>query len=218
MEFDDIKNAWKNSFKEEELLNKDEIESRLTIKSKSNTALNKVKRNFKFEIITSSLLTIFVLNWLYRNITSEHKYLIIFLSFIFFGALIFFAGYNYFKVKNTVISTDQLKPALKDTIRDIERYVNFNKSNFTKFILLPFAILFGMFLGLNMGAEDKEIGEILALLENDVIIKMIVVFVVASVGMIPISQYFNKKMYKQHLDELKNCLNEFEQIEEENGI
>ncbi len=33
--------------------------------------------------------------------------------------------------------------------------------------------------------------------------------------MIPISQYLNKKMYKRHLDELKQCLKEFEEIEEE---
>lgn len=216
MDFDDIKKTWKNSFKDNELLDKKDIEARLNIKGKSNTALNKVKRNYKIEVYSSVLLTIFVLFWLYTNIDTNQKYLVMALSLVFFGILIAFAIYNYLKVKNTVISTEQLKPALKQTINDIERYVKFNKSNFTKYILFPFTILFGMFLGLSLAAEQERIIDIIYSLENLTIIKLSIAFVVFSVAMIPISQYINKKMYKQHLDELKNCLKEFEQIEEEN--
>ena len=216
MDFNDIKNTWKNSFKDEQLLGKKEIEAKLKINSNSNIALNKVKRNYLFELILSGLLSIFVIIWLYLNVHSSGKYFIILITFLFFGALFSFALYNYRKVKNIVISTDQLKLALKDTIRNIERYVNFNKSNFTKFILLPFAILFGMFLGLQMGSEETGFIETLSSLSNSSLIKMLIVFVVGSIIMIPISQYLNKKMYKRHLDELKQCLKEFESIEEEN--
>ncbi len=216
MDFDDIKKTWKNSFKDNELLDKQDIEARLNIKGKSNTALNKVKRNYKIEVYSSVLLTIFVLFWLYTNIDTNQKYLVMALSLVFFGILIAFAIYNYLKVKNTVISTDQLKPALKQTINDIERYVKFNKSNFTKYILFPFTILFGMFLGLSLAAEKERVIDLLYSLENLTIIKLSIAFVVFSVAVVPISQYINKKMYKQHLDELKKCLEEFEQIEEEN--
>ena len=212
MDFDDIKKTWKNSFKDNELLDKQDIEARLNIKGKSNTALNKVKRSYKIEVYSSVLLTIFVLFWLYTNIDTNQKYLVMALSLVFFGILI----YNYLKVKNTVISTDQLKPALKKTINDIERYVKFNKSNFTKYILFPFTILFGMFLGLSLAAEKERVIDVLYSLENLSIIKLSIAFVVFSVAVVPISQYINKKMYKQHLDELKKCLEEFEQIEEEN--
>ena len=215
MEFDDIKKAWKNSFKKDELLDKKEIEARLEIKSKSNTALNKVKRNYRLEVYGSGALAVYVLFWLYKNITTSHKYLIIAFALIFFGALIYFAAYNYLKIKNTVISSDQLKPALKQTIADIEKYVNFSRSNFTKFILLPFSIVFGMFLGLNMAAGDQPIMETIRMLENETIFKLILLFSVACVAIVPLSLYLNKKMYKQHLDELKACLKEFEHIEDE---
>lgn len=215
MDFDDIKKTWKNSFKDNELLNKKDIEARLNIKGKSNTALNKVKRNYKIEVYSSILLTLYVLFWLYTHIETNQKYLVMILCLIFFGTLIGFAIYNYLKVKNTVISTDQLKPALKQTITDVERYVKFNKSNFTKYILFPFTILFGMFLGLSLAAEQEELIDILYSLENLTIIKLSIAFVAFSVAMVPLSQYINKKMYKQHLDELKNCLKEFEQIDEE---
>ena len=214
MDFNDIKNTWKNSFKDEQLLGKEEIKAKLKIKSNSNIALNKVKRNYLFELILSGLLSVFVIIWLYLNVHSSGKYFIILIAFLFFGALFSFALYNYRKVKNIVISTDQLKPAIKDTIRNIERYVNFNKSNFTKYILLPFAILFGMFLGLQMGSGEISFTETLSSLSNSSLIKMLIVFVVGSIIMIPISQYLNKKMYKRHLDELKQCLKEFEEIEE----
>lgn len=215
MEFDDIKKAWKNSFKKEEFLDKKEIDARLNIKSKSNTALNKVKRSYKLEIYGSILLAVFVILWLIKNIPTHNKLLIIGLAFLFFGALISFGLYNYLKIKNKEISTDQLKLALKQTIYDIEKYVNFSRSNFTKFILFPFTVLFGMFLGITISAGNGSVVEMIKMLENSSIIIMVIFFVIASAVMIPISLYLNKKMYKQHLDELKKCLNEFEQIEEE---
>ncbi len=213
MDFNDIKNTWKNSFKDEELLNKQEIEAKLKIKGKSNTALNKVKRNYKFELILGGSFSVFFIVWMFINLAMDYKFIIITLTVLFFGILISFTWRNFRKVRKTVISSEQLKPALIKTIKDIERYVNFNKSNFSKFLLLPFAICFGMVIGLFMNSEDKGISEIFNAVE---IIKLVVTLVIVSAVFIPISQYYNKKMYKQHLDELKECLKEFENIEDEN--
>ncbi len=213
MDFNDIKNVWKKSFEDEGHLNKEEIEAKLKIKSKSNTALKKVKRNYLFELIGGGSIFIYFILWLYINLAS-YKLVIIPFCILFFGLIISFSWRNYNRIRKTVITADQLKPALQKTIKDIERYVNFNKSNFTKFILLPFAIIFGLGLGIFIGAGEKEISEILSLLKNEVIIKIIAVFVVGVAFTIPFSQYLNKKMYKQHLDELKQCLKDFEEIEE----
>lgn len=215
MDFNDIKNTWKNSFEDNGLLNKEEIERKLMIKSKSGTALKKVKRNYLFEIIGGGSIFLYFMIWLSINLTS-YKLIILSFCLLFFGLLISFSWRNYNKIRKTVISQDQLKPALQKTIKDIERYVNFNKSSFTKFILLPFAIIFGLGLGLFIGAGEKEISEIISLLENNEITKIIIVFVVGLGIAIPFSQYINKKMYKQHLDELKQCLKEFEEFEDGN--
>ena len=70
-----------------------------------------------------------------------------------------------------------------------------------------------MSIGLYIGSGDKRIIETIYSLENRSIIKMIVIFVVGSGFFIPFSQFMNKRMYKQHLDELKQCLKEFEETE-----
>ncbi len=217
MDFNDIKNTWKNSFEEEKLLNKNEIEARLKIKSRSGTALRKIKRNYKFELIFSSILSVIFIAWLFFNVTSPNKYMVIISAALFFGSLTFLCWSNYNKVKNTIITSDRLKPALLKTIKDVEWYVKFNKSNFTKFMLIPFALVFGLFLGFHVGLNTEDIRATIPYVDTKEVIKILSVVVIGSLIMIPLSQYFNKKMYKQHLDELKQCLKEFEEIEEANN-
>ena len=55
MDFNEIKNTWKDSFKEKERLSSGQIKAMLKIKSKSNTALKKIKSSFKIELITGTL-------------------------------------------------------------------------------------------------------------------------------------------------------------------
>lgn len=213
MDFKDIKNTWKDSFNNDDLLNKDEIEAKLKIKSKSNTALNKVKRNYKIELVLGVVLSVCFIVWMSLNLSNKYNFIFLVLTILFFGTLISFTWRNFQKIRRTVLSNEQLKPALKKTIKDIEKYVNFNKSNFTKFLLLPFAIIFGMFIGLFIGIGEKEISEVFLILESG-IIKVLLLVIILSAVFIPISQYFNRRMYKQHLDELKQCLEDFEEIEE----
>ncbi|MDA3952734.1 MAG: hypothetical protein PF485_03740 [Bacteroidales bacterium] len=211
MDFKDIKNAWKDSFEDEELLNKEDIEAKLRIKSKSNTALNKVKRNYKIELIFGGILSLLFLLTMYFNLRSQYRLLLMFFTILFFGILLSFTWRNFRRIRKTVITNENLKSALIKTIKDIERYVNFNKSNIVKYLLMPFAICFGMTIGLFMGADEQNLSEIFT---KHVIIKLSIVLVVLSIVFIPIAQYFNKKMYKQHLDELKQCLKDFEETEE----
>lgn len=210
MDFNDIKRTWKNTIQSDQHLNKHDIEARLKIKSDSNTALNKVKRNYKIELYVSSILAILFMAWIYMSIPKNYKYLLILATVIFFGVLISFTRRNYKRIKHTVISSDQLKSALVQTIHDIEKYVDFNRSNFTKYLLMPFAISFGMIIGLLIGAGDEPLRNIFTLNE---VIKLAIALVIMSGIFIPFSQYLTKKMYKQHLDELKQCLQEFQEIE-----
>lgn len=213
MDFNDIKNTWKDSFNNDNLLNKDEIEAKLKIKSKSNTALNKVKRNYKIELVLGVSLSVCFIVWMSLNLSDKYNFIFLALTILFFGALISFTWRNYKKIRRTVLVNEQLKPALKKTIIDIEKFVNFNKSNFSKFLILPFAIIFGMFIGIFIGIGEKEISEVFLIIESR-IIKVVLLVIILSTVFIPISLYFNKKMYKQHLDELKQCLEDFEEIEE----
>ena len=213
MEFDEIKKAWKDSFNKKGHLNKEEIEAKLTIKKKSNTALNKIKRNYKIDLYVGTILSIAILWWIFNDITSEYKIYILLFTTTFFSTLILWETYNYLKVRKTVMSTNKLKPALIKTIKDIERYVNFNKSTFSKYLILPFSILLGLCLGILRKLGDDKINEIYNLLTIHQIISLSIVAIASCAIFIPITQFYNKKMFKQHLDELKECLEEFYDIE-----
>jgi hypothetical protein len=210
MDFNDIKNSWKNSVQSDQHLDKHDIEAQLKIKSDSNTALNKVKRNYKIELYLDTVLTLLFIVWIYSSIIRDYKYLLIGATLLFFGVLILFTWRNFKRIQHTSISSDQLKPALEQTISDIKKYVDFNRSNFAKYLLMPFAISFGMIIGLLIGAGDEPLKNVFSWNE---IIKLAIALVIMSGFFIPFSQYMTKKMYKQHLDELKQCLKEFQEIE-----
>lgn len=213
MDFKEIKDAWEKSSDNEKHLDKNEIELRLEIKTESNTTLKKVKRNYKIELIICSITSLFVILWFLWFSSGKALFVITGMNILFFGSLISFCWNNYRKIKNTVISTDKLKPALIKTIKDIEQYVNFNRSNFTRYILLPFSAIYGMFIGFLSRIDDLSWNEILIHLNNKVFISSIITLIVVCIIFIPLSQYLNKKMYKQHLNELKRCFNEFNELE-----
>jgi len=214
MDFNEIKKTWKNSMNAEPKLNKEEIEGKLKIHKDSNTALNKVKRNYLIEIYFGGILGLFFIFWMYINLSDRYKYALLIIAVLFFGVIISFTWRNYVKVRKTIISSEQLKPALIKIIYDIERYVDFNTSNFSKYLIMPFAIFFGMVIGIFIDAGNQPLSEIFTSIE---VLKIAFVLTVLSVLFIPFSQFMTRKMYKQHLDELKQCLKEFEDMEDENN-
>jgi len=207
MDFDDIKNAWKDSFKEDNNINKSEIETKLKIKKQSNTALNKIKRNYKFDMYTGLILAILIIYYINRTMHFEYKNIFVLCLILFFGALLSWSIYNFLKIRKSEISSEKLKPALKKTITVIERFVNFNKSTFAKYLLMPLSICTGMLYSVFQDAGSIAISEILSKHE---LIKLTISLIIASALFIPLAQYYNKKMFKDHLDELKECLKEFE--------
>lgn len=209
MDFNEIKNTWQNSFSDSTLLNKKEIEARLKIKAKSNTALDRVRRSYLFELYFGGILSVLFIGWIFIDMSEKYKFLFVLLTILFFGIIYSFTWRNYNKIRKTTIPADQLKKVLIQTITDIERYVNFNKSNFSKYLLLPFSVSYGMLIGLFMNAGNQPILKIISV--SDLVVLFVVVLVMSAI-FIPFSQFVNKKMYKRHLDELKQLLREFEEI------
>ena len=216
MDFNEIKNTWKDSFKDEKHLDKEKIEAKLKIKSKSKTALNKIRKSYKFELIAGAGMYFIIVAGILSFIKFPSALIFIVIVTLLMGVSYFFAMQTYKKVIKTDLSGNRLINNLSGTIKFIERYVNLSKTTFFKYMIIPIAILIGMFMGIFAVSGDKSVIEIISSLENRSIIKMIIVFVVMSGIMIPLTQYMNKKMYKRHLDELKQCLREFEEAETEN--
>lgn len=220
MDLKELKNIWNDSYKDDKHLDKEQIEAMLKIKSKSKTALGKIKKSYKFEFISGVIMYLVIIFGLLFFIKTLMVLIFIGLVTLIMGLPYYYAWRTYNKIKDTVISDKRLKPTLISTIFDIEEYVNFTKSTLAKYMIIPFALLLGMsigiFISLSFTSGDMNFIETIYSLKPKSIIKMILILVIGSGVMIPLSQYLNKKMYKRHLDELKQCLREFEEAETEN--
>lgn len=216
MDFEEIKNTWKDSFKNEELLSNEQFEDRLKIRGKSNSILRKLKNNYQFDIYFGAFLFIIILLLLGILINPVYKYYIISLSALFFGFIIWFTWKNFNNIRKTTIANDQIKPTLTKTINALEKFVSFSRGNINKYVIVPGSMFFGMFMGIAGVATLKniEVTELILSLNTYTIIAIIVLFVLLSITTIPFVLYANKRLYKNHLDELKKCLMEYEETEE----
>lgn len=212
MDFKEIQNIWKTSFNEEQL-SPAQLEAMLKIKSRSNTALKKLKNSFRFELITGGLMYLFIIFAIILLLDFP-------LSIIFFiivsGLMVIpllFYYKTYRKIRDTIYTDSTLKNSLIQTTHDIEKFVKIGQGNILRFILIPFAIVTGMTIGLFIGTGETDIIEIFNHLETRTFVKMIVLLAVFTGVLIPFSRHWYKKKFQQHFKELKDCLKQFEENE-----
>lgn len=213
MDFNEIKNTWKDSFKEKERLSSGQIKSMLEIKSKSNTALKKIKTSFKIELITGTLMYMFIISSMFFLMDFPESFIFFVIVSMLMGIPMIFYYRTYKKIRHTVYTENTLKQSLLKTTKDIEKFVMVGKNNYLRFILIILATITGMFMGLFIGTGENNIIEIFSELETSSIIRMIVLLSIFSGVLIPFSRYWYKRKFKRHYDELKKCLREFEETE-----
>lgn len=215
MEFDEIKNTWKDSFNKNEKLNSDQVEARLRLRSRSNTAIRKIKNSFKMELIAGAIMYIFIISALFYFIGSPEVLLFFIIITLLMGAPYYLYFKNYQKIKHVGYAENTLRQALFDTTNDIEKFVNIGAGSPLKIVMIPLASITGMIIGLFIGTGENDFIEILYSLEKKSIIKMIVVLVVTSGVLIPFSRLRFKQKFKQHYNELKRNLDELNEANNE---
>ena len=211
MDFNDIKNTWNASFSEKERLSSSQIEAIIKLKRRSNTAIEKIKKSFKVELLSGCLMYLFIIAGLLSLMKMPEAMVFLALVTLIMGLPLYFYYKNYRKVKNVTYSESTLKQTLIKTTDDIEEFVNIGKGTLLKFIMIPSATIIGMFMGLFIGTGKNDIIEILSTLETRSIIKMTVLLLLLTGLLIPLSKYWFKRKFKQHYDELKKCLNDLEE-------
>jgi len=211
MDFEKIKNHWESSFEHEEHLTNRQLESLLSIKDSSNTALNKLLRNHKMGLIITVIMYAIILVGLIVFIESPAFWGWLIVITLLIASVGFFSARSYLRLKKVRFSHEQLKPSLEKTIFEVERNLRFGMGNLYKFVLIPLALVIGVSVGIYIGAGENGFWETVNTLERKSIIKIILVIVVGSAVTIPYSQLTIKRMYKKHVDELKRCLTEFEE-------
>ena len=211
MEFKEIKNIWKNSF-ETESLNEAQIREKVKINSKSNIILNKILNNYKYGII--ALLFIYIVGIILLFVfVKTNIALLLFVVASFFTVLALLTAYKSInKIKKTIHSDDNVITTLNKTISIMEKSLRLGMGNLYKFLIIPMALILGMTIGIFISSGDNGFISTIQSLETSSIIKMIAVLIGGSIISIMLSQFMMKRMYKNNLEELKKCLNAFEEI------
>jgi hypothetical protein len=211
MNFEKIKCQWESSFKQEEQLNSDQLKAMLKIRESSNTALQKLIRNHIVGLIINALTYLILVIGLFVFIQAPASYIWMAFVTVLMAVVFFFSGRSYNRIRKVQVADEQLKPALEITINEATRNLKFGMGNLYKFVLIPLALILGITIGIYIASGDAGFWETVQSLERKSIIKIILVIVVGSAITIPFSQLTMKRMYKQHVDELKRCLKEFDE-------
>lgn len=211
MDFEKIRYQWESSFKEEELLNKEQLQALLKIRESSNTAMKKLVRNHKVGLIISAVMYLILVSGILIFIEAPASFIWNGVITLLMAAVFYFSGRSYNRIRKVQILDEQLKPALEKTIKEVSRNLKFGMGNLYKFVLIPLALIIGIAIGIYIASGDAGFWNTVQSLENKSIIKIILVITVGSGITIPYSQFVMKRMYKQHVDELKRCLKEFDE-------
>jgi hypothetical protein len=210
MDFNHLKANWQNSFKQESL-SREQISAKLRIKGQSDIILKKIMNNYKFSLFALVIMYLFIIAGLFIFLKTNIVYL---LAVLFTILLVVAATYSYKslrQIKQASTSDDDVKTALTKTILILEKSLRFGMGNLYKYLAIPLALIFGIVIGIFIGAGEKSVIETIYNLENKSIIKIILVIVIGTGITIPFSQFMMNRMYKQHLDELKKCREELEE-------
>lgn len=203
MELDELKNIWKNTTPN--FQSKDESEIALMLKKQSQSIVGKIKRNVWFELIFTLVggfaLLIYVL-----TIPSGA------IKWFFVSALVFLVVYLFYYIKKIKMLNrfDKIQVNMK---LNLEILTN-NLSGYLKFYKRSYAILYPvyfclmlLFIGLERG-PDKFI-EVISRPEKILLLLFLAVFFfICSTWL---TKWYLKKLYGNHLEKLKNLLNDLEE-------
>lgn len=210
MNFNQLKSTWQNSFKNEGL-SREQISSKLRIKGQSDIILKKIMNNYRLSLIALAIMYLFIVAGLFIFSQTNMSYLIAVLITILFGVAVSYWHKSLRQIKQTITSDDDVKTSLAKNILILEKSVRFGMGNLYKYLLIPLALIFGIVIGIFIGAGEKSVIETIYNLENKSIIKIFLIIVIGTGITIPFSQFMMNRLYKQHLDELKKCREELEE-------
>ena len=205
MDLVQLKNIWEKSFQATNILDRDKIVSILTIKHRSNTALESLKRSFKMELITGGLMYIIMILALLILLNIFDAIVMTGLVSLFMLPSLIYYYSNYKKIKNTIFTESNIKQALIRTTNDIERFIKSGSSYKRKIFIIPLATLVGMLIGIYIVADGVYVLDIISSLNTKSLI-MISFVLFFSFLLIPISIKMFKRRYVSHVNELKEFL------------
>ena len=200
MELDDLKSIWKQDKPGFEPKKEEEIAS--MIKGRSNSIISKLKRSVWFELIFTIVCGV-ALGICALMLDSGA------LMWTIVSLIILFVSYLFYYVKKILLlnrfdsSKENLKNSLQHLLDRLTTYLTFYKRSY--------AILYPVYfcLGLLFGALEKGLDDFLyRLSQPKTILYLVLLAGIFFLFTIWITNWYLKKLYGNHLDKLKELLNE----------
>lgn len=200
MDIEKLKGKWKNytaDFQHKDLGDKDEFIKK--IHKKSQQSLKKLRKNFFLEaginILAIPILLLFVFNNLYENQTSKLVLIIVIATAVVaFFVYLFLVYKRIYNLEDTGLS---LQEKLEKQVHQLRTFISYyHKITYTIFVVV---LLLAVFLDFPDNLKDQIIS-----ITGIVVVGVIMFFLVLR----PITKFYVKKLYGNHLKALENYLDE----------
>lgn len=200
MELDDLKSIWRQP----EFEPKQEAEIATMIKGRSNSIISKLKRSVWFELIFTLVCGLGLGGYALTLERGAMMYTIV-------SLIILFVLYLIYYIKKIILlnefdpSTETLKSSLQNLLDRLTTYLNFYKKSYA--VLYPIYFC----LGLLFGALERGMDDFLQHVSQPrTILYLILLAGVFFFTTIWITNWYLKKLYGNHLDKLKELLQELQ--------
>lgn len=210
VELDDLKNIWSKNITNDVVKNNLEQEQiRLLLKNKSNDIIEKIRKNVLIEIVLFFVcLCIITMVTIYFNNKEVTVLSGIVIGFIFIPYLFYYIK-KYREIKNNLFYHQDIKTNLQNMIVLLQKYLNIYF--YGSLLLTPIT---GVLSGYAILYEMKALG---FLLYFDMFNKAVFIGILAFAALLsllsyPLMKWYIHKLYGQHLEKLKDCLNELNTI------
>ena len=200
MELEDLKQIWKSH--EQGYEPKKESEIAFMLKGKSNSIISKLKRNVWFELIFTVACCIALGVF---TITLERGAVL----WTVVSLLVLFAAYLFYYIKKLILlgkfdaSDENMKASLQSLHKKLSAYVSFYKKSYG--ILYPVYFFLGIFFGAVDTGMDNFVNRIKDPLTMAYLVCLTGLFFIVT---IEVTNFYLKKLYGNHLNKLKELLEE----------
>jgi hypothetical protein len=203
MELDDLKSIWRGNTPFEA---KQAKEISAMLNGRSNSIVAKIKRNVWFELILTLSVGVVMFYYSIMLESGAMKWSIISMLLLIITYFIY-----YIKKINLLNRFDtkqqNIRENLEKLVRDLRAYLQFYRMSYT--ILYPVYFLLGlMFSAVERGFDvfwEK-------LVQPETILKLTLLAFIVFVVFLFISKWYLKKLYGNHLDKLKELLNDIDDL------
>lgn len=200
MNLDKLKESWQALSNDIQSKNLNEQQVRELMKKKAGDALQKMNRNLIGEFYISVVLYAVVLvallyyfdDWSIINLAIVG---VTISAFVFTSIFLF---YRYRQLHAQKFSTENLITKLNDNIDSIENFLKAYRTS--AIVLYPFGLLAGILLIIEDNAHFLIIG-----------ITFLLGMILGIFAIQPLMKWYLNKLYRVHLNELKECLKELEE-------